>query len=427
MSPKRIAIACQGGGTHAAFTWGVLSEVLRRQQEWTDPGDGQLDGAGASAGRPFQVVALSGTSAGALCALAAWYGLVPNEDDPDCGTPAKAIERLDALWTAFAATTPVERTHNAAVARLLELAESGAPLPRSSPYARWGDAGLAALRALGARPEYLGFDGLLPAVCPDFDAIDWPGVLAADVRMIAGAGEVLSGNFEIFDSDKTLDELGLRALPGADDQYNATRWRMRRPLSLAGVAASGTLPEVLRATEIEGHWFPTAEPGVLEQRTGYYWDGLYSQNPPVRDLLDTATPEARPDEIWVVRINAQELGPVGGSIGLDDIRDRTNALSGNLSLSSELDHIETVNRWLRAHGDAHPPLAGRKIVRVRTIKMRRETAWGLSHTSKFDRDPGHLAALRDEGVEVAGAWLDGWAEQGDAFPDYPEDARYADA
>jgi NTE family protein len=162
MSPKRIAIACQGGGTHAAFTWGVLSEVLRRQQEWTDPGDGQLDGAGASAGRPFQVVALSGTSAGALCALAAWYGLAPNLKDPDCGTPAKAIERLDALWTSFAARTPVEKAHDAMTAQVLRAAEAGVPMVRTGPYSPWGDLGLRALGALGARAEYLGFAGLLP-------------------------------------------------------------------------------------------------------------------------------------------------------------------------------------------------------------------------------------------------------------------------
>jgi len=425
MSPTRIAIACQGGGTHAAFTWGVLSEILRRQQARPATAAGSAGADVGGDGPPFQVVSLSGTSAGALCALAAWYGLVPNERDPDCGTPAKAIERLDALWTSFAARTPAERTHNAVVAKMLDLAESGAPLPRSSPYARWGDAGLTALRALGARPEYLGFDGLLASLCPDFDAVDWPGVLAADVRMIAGAVEVRSGNLEIFDSDKTLHELGLRSIPFADDQYNSTRWRMRRPLTLAGVAASGTLPELLRATEIEELWFPTAEPEVLEQRTGYYWDGLYSQNPPVRDLLDTAAPDGRPDEIWVIRINPQELRPIEGSIGLDDIRDRTNALAGNLSLNSELDHIETVNRWLRAYGDEHPPLAGRKEVAVRTVKMRRETAWGLSHVSKFDRDLGHLEALRDEGVAVASSWLADWEAQGDSFASYPEDARYS--
>ena len=31
---------------------------------------------------------------------------------------------------------------------------------------------------------------------------------------------------------------------------------------------------------------------------GVYWDGLFSQNPPIRELVD-----ARPDEIWVIQIN----------------------------------------------------------------------------------------------------------------------------
>jgi NTE family protein len=58
--------------------------------------------------------------------------------------------------------------------------------------------------------------------------------------------------------------------------------------------------------------------------------------------------------------------------------------------------------------------------------MARETAWGLPHTSKFDRDPGHLAALRDEGGEVARAWLARWRAEGSAFDAYPDDARYVD-
>ncbi len=415
MPPKRVAIACQGGGTHAAFTWGVLSAVL---------GDQTARAGSEDDSRSFDVVALTGTSAGALCALAAWYGLAPNKADPSCGTADKAIERLDHLWTSFAARSGVERTHNAFTAQMLRLAESGVPFPRTSPYTPWGDLGLSALRAMGAREEYLGFAGLLPALCPDFESVDWNGVAEADVRMIAGAVEVLSGNFEVFDTDKNLHEMGILPSRSADDQYNATRWRMRRPLSLDGVAASGTLPEVLRAQPIEDMVFPTAEPGVLERRTGHYWDGLYSQNPPVRELLDAPSPERRPDEIWVIRINPQEFVPEQSAIGLEDIRDRTNALAGNLSLNSELDHIETMNRWLRAHGDAHPPLAGRKEVAIRTIKMTRDTAWGLEHTTKFDRDPGHLQELHDEGQDVARSWLTGWKADGADFPSYPEDARY---
>src|SRR5262249_30082821 len=73
MIPK-VAIACQGGGSHAAFAAGVLLRVLdpeRRDQ--------------------FQLVALSGTSGGAMCAALAWRGLVATG-------PNEAKERLVGFW-----------------------------------------------------------------------------------------------------------------------------------------------------------------------------------------------------------------------------------------------------------------------------------------------------------------------------------------
>ena len=68
-----------------------------------------------------------------------------------------------------------------------------------------------------------------------------------------------------------------------------TRWRMRRPFSFDGVAASGTLPDLLPAQKISNTIFPTCTPGTTVMRDAFYWDGLYSQNPPVRDLLDSPT------------------------------------------------------------------------------------------------------------------------------------------
>lgn len=415
MATKRVAIACQGGGTHAAFSWGVLTRILETKQQWD---------ADASAGDTFDIVAISGTSAGALCALATWYGLVPNTGDPECGKIDKAIERLNSLWTSFAATTPVELAHNRMAGTLLEWKAKGMPFPGSNPNALHGMLGLTALSLMGARPQYLEFPALLQTLCPDFATIDWQGVAKADVRILVGAIEVISGNFEVFDSDKTLEGLGLIPDGARIDQYDATRWRMRRALSLEGVAASGTLPEILPAQVIRDVRFPTCQPGQTVSRDAYYWDGLFSQNPPVRDLLDARTKEEKPDEIWVVRINPQEFSPSWIDVSLEVIRDRENDLAGNLSLNQELDNITTINRWLQQHGDGHPPLSSRKIVNVRTIKMTRDTVWGMRHTSKFDRDPGHLTALRDEGREVAEKWLADWRAQGSQFVAYPYDARY---
>jgi NTE family protein len=236
--------------------------------------------------------------------------------------------------------------------------------------------------------------------------------------------EVLSGNFEVFDSDKTLTELGLASISQDVDQYSATRWRMRRAFTLAGVAASGTLPEVLPAQRIEDFTFPSCEPGKSYRRNGFYWDGLYSQNPPVRELLDARDKQKKPDEIWVVRINPQQYFPESPAVKLKDIRDRVNTLAGNVSLNQELDHILTMNRWIGEHGDAHPPMCNCKIVKVRTIKMTRGTAQRLRVTSKLDRSRRHLTALCDEGKAVAQEWLRDWRTLGDQFAEYPDDARY---
>jgi NTE family protein len=415
MATKKVAIACQGGGTHAAFTWGVLRTVLETKKRWdANPRDGDT----------FDITALSGTSAGALCALAAWYGLAPNTADADCGTIDKAIERLDFLWTTFAATTPAETAHNKMIGTLLHWKSQGLPFPGSNPYDTHASLGLTGLSMMGARQEYLGFPALLEAVCPNFDRIDWPRVAKADLRIIVGAIEVLSGNFEIFDSHKTLEQMGLLPDGREIDQYDIVRWRMRRAMSLEGVAASGTLPEVLPAQVIRSMRFPTCDPDRIVTRNGYYWDGLYSRNPPVRDLLDAQTKDEKPDEIWVVRINPQEFHPASLKISLEDIDDRINDLAGNLSLNQELDGIMTINQWIRKYGDSHPPLDTRKIVDVRTIKMTRDTAWGLKHTSKFDRSPAHFASLREEGQAVAAQWLADWRALGKDFVRYPNDARY---
>lgn len=415
MAVKKVAIACQGGGTHAAFTWGVLTEILGAKKAWD---------AGEGSGATFDITAISGTSAGALCALATWYGLVPNTADPECGTLDKAVDRLDFLWTVFAATTPVELVHNHLMSTLLGWKSRGAPFPGSTPSGSQTGMALAGLAMMGARPEYLEFPALLEAVCPYFASVDWKRLAGMQRRVVVGAIELLSGNFEVFDSDKTLEQMGLHPNGTNIEQYDTTRWRMRRGFSFEGVAGSGTLPDLLPAQRIANTTFPTCTPGRTLTRDAFYWDGLFSQNPPVRDLLDAATRDEKPDEIWIVRINPQEMNTLSAEMTLEDIRDRENDLAGNLSLNQELDHILTVNRWIERYDNSAPPFDRFKTVTVRTIKMRRETAWGMQHTSKFDRSRLHLEKLAEEGRSVAREWLAGWRSQGDAFASYPYDARY---
>ena len=61
---------------HAAFAVGVLTEILKNIEEQKDQ-------------KLIELVGLSGTSAGALCALMVWYGLAPKREYPAAALSCK--------------------------------------------------------------------------------------------------------------------------------------------------------------------------------------------------------------------------------------------------------------------------------------------------------------------------------------------------
>src|SRR5271166_4399658 len=78
-----VAIACQGGASHTAFTAGALKTIFQ-------------DYAGQSlrhepTADQYQIIGLSGTSGGSICAFLAWYGLLT-------GGPLRAVQLLDEFW-----------------------------------------------------------------------------------------------------------------------------------------------------------------------------------------------------------------------------------------------------------------------------------------------------------------------------------------
>lgn len=91
---RKVVIACQGGGSHAAYAAGALKRWL--------PLIEQSHGRDAIALR-----GLSGTSGGALCALLAWYGLLQ-------GGATSACTRLEAFWQSNCAQSPGEQLWNGA-------------------------------------------------------------------------------------------------------------------------------------------------------------------------------------------------------------------------------------------------------------------------------------------------------------------------
>jgi NTE family protein len=389
---KKVAVACQGGGIHASFSVGVLIEILKNIEQ-------QNKAKGSTDRKRFELVGLSGTSAGALCALMVWYGLAPKNGR--AGSAHEAIKGLEGVWKSFAATTRTERivnllAYSTFMAQEYEVPVLGlnAPVFSMNPAGLISQAVFAALPLLRIREQYYDLKKLLDEACPEFESIDWENL---QTRLLVGATEVVNGIETTFDSDRNMPNQGGKHREPALKQ----RWRERLPLSLGGVTASGTWPQFFSAKEIGGR---------------YYWDGLYSQNPPIREFLAGVLPQHVPDEIWVVRINPQQSAELPQSNA--EIIDRENELMGNLSLNKELDFIVTVNDWIKKFGGG---LAKEyKHVRVRTIKMTKETAEALRYSSKFDRSRGFMERLRREGETVARKWLQDWPD----VDCYPEDAGY---
>jgi NTE family protein len=129
---------------------------------------------------------------------------------------------------------------------------------------------------------------------------------------------------------------------------------------------------------------------AVHEAGSYYWDGLFSQNPPVREL-----PDADPEEIWVIRINP--LARAREPTAIADIADRRNELSGNLSLEQELYFIRKVNQWAKRLGGRY------QHIEVREIALDRDLDLG----SKLDRSAGFITQLQREGRQKAERFLAG--------------------
>lgn len=311
-----VAIACQGGGSHTAFTAGVLKRLI------------------ADLPADHEVVGLSGTSGGAVCAATAWYGLLA--DDACVG------DRLDSLWESLAARSIPDRTANEAGVLFARLESSGLPIPQFSPYdTPLSETGHAMLRRV--IESHVEFDRI-----PDLLDDDSP-------RLTVSAVSVNDGQFKTFtDEAITVDAL----------------------------LASTAVPHLFQAVTLDGR---------------PHWDGLFSQNPPIKNFLtDPTDVDEKPDALWIIQINPELRDETPRS--LEAIVDRRNELAGNLSLRQEVDFIEQVNEWV-ADGSLDPDRY--KRVDVDWIRLDED----LSVASKLDRDPGFITDLMTAGETAAAEFL----------------------
>jgi len=337
-SKTKLAIACQGGGSHTAFTAGVLKKFLENNVQ-----------------EKYDLVGLSGTSGGALCATLCWVGLL---EAARGRTSRPVYQRLLNFWRANTAVTAWERSLNNFTLQFLRLQDSSAlPAFAPNPYSLQGT--LKGLMSMTPRKEYLDFEQLLNNHIP-FGEI--PSLIQPDSpRLFLGAVNILSGEFKTFDSKK--GEINIEA-----------------------IRASAAIPNVFTAVQIGD---------------GMYWDGLFSENPPIGCFLardgELAEPEERPEEVWVVLINPKERDTEPTTA--QEISDRRNELSGNLSLFQEIRFIETVNKWVEGGAFKSDFVLENELkpVRVRFIAMSKEIADGLDYVSKLDRSPSFIEMLIEDG------------------------------
>lgn len=263
LNPKPINLALQGGGAHGAFTWGVLDRILE---------DGRL-----------QIVGVSGTSAGAMNAVALADGYT--RAGPDGGRAA--LERFWRCISDGVKSSLMKRTP-------YDVLTGGWGLQNNPMYR--------AMEALSrvASPYQLNPLNINPlrdkvGQCIDFDMVR----RCTAFKLFISATNVENGNVKVFP---------------------------REELTLDMLMASACLPHLYQAVEIDG--VP-------------YWDGGYMGNPslfPFHSEDDT-------NDIVVIQINPIERK--GAPRTSQDIQNRMDEIGFNSSLLKELRGIDFVDRLVR--------------------------------------------------------------------------------
>jgi NTE family protein len=188
-SAKKINLALQGGGSHGAFTWGVLDHLLS---------DGRLE-----------ITGLSGASAGALNAVMVADGLAR-------GGPEEARKRLAAFWRATSTGGDLPPIQRAMTDRMFSLMPFA-----STPMQNWFEAMAHYFSPYELNPLNINPLSDLISRFVDFDAIR----SNTDLALYISATNVHTGRLRIFANEKITPDV---------------------------VMASAALPFMFQAVEIDG-------------------------------------------------------------------------------------------------------------------------------------------------------------------------------
>ncbi len=340
MNKQKIAIACQGGGSQTAFTAGVLKTLF----------DNNIH-------QDKQIVGLTGTSGGALNAALAWYGLLKTAQ----GDTMPIGKRIADFWEDLMAREPLELFLDKTATDALRGISAGVlpsfEISPSNPWMQWMQS---TLTNFLPRERFTNFKGLLEDHI-QFDEIE--SLRKPDSpALLIGAANVKQGNLKIFSS------------------HNGE-------FSVEAILASACIPAIFPAVQIGDD---------------YYWDGLFSANPPVDELVQQRYMGKGniPEEIWIILINPITCKKVPTQPS--EIVDRRNQMIGNVSVLQDLDTLAIFERMLEAKGfseDAWKQYGYDldKWVKIRFVHMSRELADSLDYPSKLSREPSLIHRLMADG------------------------------
>jgi predicted acylesterase/phospholipase RssA len=475
MNPHKVAIACQGGGAQTAFTAGALHYllyILGIEPELPPPpypgarpvARDIQSGARCGEGKGlFEIVALSGTSGGAMSATMAWDELITRHPRKLqrfwLGTypSGNAAARYQDAWTAdleafrkegeWPWLRVIDRFRVEFGLWMLEDPPFMALLPFHTPIefkpyyfsdlfdkldelmppfvSSW----LEAVRATS--PPVVQRALQLSPVYPDstlrreLDTQDMfrellKQTLAVDVEAIrqefsqrplppagqpdTSAGPGIDEKFarELQGKLNEASELEMYLEPDEGNRVDRTNFRSFR--GTQHLDSADSLIDCMLAS--------AAIPAIMRGPVidgSVHWDGLFSQNPPIYELPDVhgeSSPN-NPSQIWVVRINPLEVANVPKSAKA--IADRRNELSGNLSLLQELRAIHTMNGVIKVRGSGGGAgFRSYQPVAFGFIDMTEDFAAPLDYASKLDRRVEKLWQLYRHGIEQAHVFYQRW-------------------
>jgi NTE family protein len=239
----KVAIASQGGGSHAAFAAGILGELLSTEHRGK-----------------FDLVALTGTSGGAVCAALAWAGLISGGADD-------ARQRLFGFWRDLEAHDPLDAAINYWAVKFAELPITAEISPYS--YGPVAEPKLRDLLRLHLRLE---------------DLPKGPGS-RPHPSLILGATEILTGDRTVFNGDGLIYDM---------------------------VIASAAIPPLFRAVEIgeKRYWdgLFASNPPIRELTD--------LPNKPTEIWVVQINPQKRPEEPFSIRDINDRRNELAGNLSL---------------------------------------------------------------------------------------------------------------